>query len=57
MSYSLRDFWDDVCDFFREGCIMYNASCDIEDGRDPRESLQHSKYLDDVPDEIKRPRY
>lgn len=57
MSYSLSDFWDDVCDFFREGCIMYNASCDIEDGRDPRESLQHSKYLDDVPDEIKRPRY
>ena len=44
MSYSLSDFWDDVCDFFREGFIMYNASCDIEEGRDPKESLRHSKH-------------
>ena len=53
----LKDLWEDFKDALYEACVWYNASHDIEEGRDPRESLQHSKTLKDVPDEIKRPKY
>lgn len=49
--------WDAIYDFFHDGFCYYNASHDIEEGRDPRESLQHLNSLKDVDDEIKAPRY
>ncbi|MBQ2883112.1 MAG: hypothetical protein IJE43_04965 [Alphaproteobacteria bacterium] len=57
----MKDFfsnlWDDICDFFHDAACYYNAGHDMDEGRDPRESLQHLNSLKDVPDEIKGPKY
>lgn len=55
MKKKLKKWWDSFKEAVHEACVMYNASADIEEGRDPRESLQYSKTLDDVPNEVKRP--
>lgn len=57
----MKDFfsnlWDGICDFFHDAACYYNAGHDMDEGRDPRESLQHLNSLKDVPDEIKGPKY
>ena len=56
MKNKLTKFWEWIKDTVSEAAIWFNASHDIEEGKDPRESFQHSKTLNDVPDEIKKPR-
>ncbi len=35
--------WDKILDFLQNAMCYYNASCSIEDGRDPRVDLQELK--------------
>lgn len=48
MNKKLKKWWENFKEAVLEICVWYNASSDIEDGRDPRDSLQHSRTLKDV---------